>query len=449
LLVEICNFHFAICNLQFPDGLLVIKRVRGTQDILPARFTDKVDAQIERRNLVESAARDAFRRYGFEEIRTPIIERTELFERGVGTETDVNKEMYTFEDRDGERVSLRPEQTASVVRAYIEHGMFNQPGLVKLYYIGPQFRRERPQKGRYRQFSQIGVEVLGQSDDPSIEAEVIEMLEWYLKALRIDGTELQINSIGDENCRPAYIERLREAIRGQLPNLCGSCNQRYEKNPLRVLDCKVESCQPYLNELPSIADSLCEPCRTHFEQFKGLLEERGISYTIAPRLVRGLDYYTRTAFEIIGNKLGAQNTIVGGGRYDGLSQMLGGPATKGFGFALGIERLIMSLPEDGAENLKQAPLLFIAYIGELARRHAFALAKRLREAGISTIVDLEGRKLKKSLAVANSLSARYSLIIGDDEIEKGSYVLRNMATGEQRNLGEQDLIATLRNDDDE
>jgi len=434
-------------NGQFPDGLLVINRVRGTQDILPSRFTDKVDAQIERRNLVERTAREAFRRYGFEEIRTPIIERTELFERGIGTETDVNKEMYTFEDRDGERVSLRPEQTASVIRAYIEHGVFNQPGLVKLYYIGPQFRRERPQKGRYREFSQIGVEVLGQSDDPSIEAEVIEMLNWYLKELRIDGTELQINSIGDENCRPAYIERLREAIRQQLPNLCGSCNQRYETNPLRVLDCKVESCQPYLDELPSITDSLCEACRTHFEQFKGLLDERGIQYSVAPRLVRGLDYYTRTAFEITGSKLGAQNTIVGGGRYDGLSQMLGGPPTKGFGFALGVERLIMSLPEDAAENMKQAPLLFIAYIGELARRHAFALAKRLREAGISTIVDLEGRKLKKSLAVANSLSARYSLIIGDDEIEKGSYVLRDMVTGEQRNLAEQDLIATLRNDE--
>jgi histidyl-tRNA synthetase len=425
----------------------MISKVRGTQDILPSRFTDKVDGQIERRNLVERTAREAFRRYGFEEIRTPIIERSELFERGIGTETDVNKEMYTFEDRDGERVSLRPESTASVVRAYIEHGMFNQPGLVKLYYIGPQFRRERPQKGRYRQFSQIGVEVLGQSDDPSIEAEVIEMLEWYLQALRIDGTQLQINSIGDENCRPAYIERLKEAIGRQLPNLCGSCNQRYETNPLRVLDCKVESCQPYLNQLPSITDSLCEACRAHFEQFKSLLDERGIHYTITPRLVRGLDYYTRTAFEITGSKLGAQNTIVGGGRYDGLSQMLGGPPTKGFGFALGVERLIMSLPGDGAEDLKHPPSLFIAYIGEPARRHSFALASRLREAGISTAVDLEGRKLKKSLAVANSLSVRYSLIIGDDEIEKGTYVLRNMATGEQKNLGEQDLIATLRNDE--
>ena len=295
--------------------------------------------------------------------------------------------------------------------------MFNQPGLVKLFYIGPQFRRERPQKGRYRQFGQIGVEVLGQSDDPAIEAEVIEMLDWYLKQLRITGTELRVNSIGDENCRPAYIALLKEAIRERLPHLCGSCKQRYETNPLRVLDCKVESCQPYLEELPAITDSLCDPCRTHFVQFTGFLDQRGIKYTVSPKLVRGLDYYMRTAFEIIGDQLGAQNTIVGGGRYDGLSQMLGGPPAKGFGFAFGVERMIMSLPQNAADSVKQAPALFIAYIGERAREHSFALARRLREAGISTVVDLEGRKLKKSLAIANSLSSQFALIVGDDEID--------------------------------
>jgi histidyl-tRNA synthetase len=422
----------------------MISKVRGTQDILTSRFTDKSDAQIERWNLVEQTAREAFRRYGFEEIRTPIIEKTELFERGVGTATDVNKEMYTFEDRDGERVSLRPEQTASVVRAYIEHGMFNQPGLVKLFYIGPQFRRERPQKGRYRQFGQVGVEVLGQSDDPAIEAEVIEMLDWFLRQLGINNTELLVNSIGDEKCRPAYIERLKEAIRRHLPDLCGSCNQRYETNPLRVLDCKVESCQPYLRELPTITESLCDACRNHFEQFTRFLDERGIKYTIAPRLVRGLDYYMRTAFEIIGSQLGAQNTIVGGGRYDGLSQMLGGPPAKGFGFAFGIERVIMSLPEASSVRGEGVPTLFVAHIGERARAHSFALARRLREAGISSITDLEGRKLKKSLAIANSVGARYALIVGDNEVDSGSYVLRDMASGEQKNLGEQELIDTLR-----
>ena len=425
----------------------MITRVKGTQDIRPARVTRKGEEQIERWNLIERTAREAFRRFGFEEIRTPIIEKTALFERGIGTETDVNKEMYTFVDRGNERVSLRPESTASVVRAYIEHGMFNQPGLVKLFYIGPQFRRERPQRGRYRQFGQIGVEVLGQSDDPAIEAEVIEMLDWYLKQLGITGTELLINSIGDQNCRPAYIEKLKEAVQARLTDLCESCNQRYQTNPMRVLDCKVESCQPYLKDLPAITDSLCDACRTHFSQFTGLLDERGIKYTMAPRLVRGLDYYMRTAFEIIGNRLGAQNTIVGGGRYDGLSQMLGGPPAKGFGFAFGVERMIMSLPEDSTELPKRVATLFVAYIGEQARRYSFTLATRLREAGISTVVDLEGRKLKKSLAIANTLEAQYALIIGDEEIDRGTYVLRDMTTGEQKNLGEQDLIATLRNDE--
>jgi len=422
----------------------VISKVRGTQDILPSRFTDKVDAQIERWLVVEDTAREVFRLYGFQEIRTPIIEKTELFERGVGRETDVNKEMYTFEDRDGESVSLRPESTASVVRAFVEHGLFNQTGLVKLFYIGPQFRRERPQKGRYRQFSQVGVEVLGQSDNPAIEAEVIEMLDDYFKRLGITDTELLINSIGDANCRPAYIASLKEAIRERLSNLCASCAQRYETNPLRVLDCKVESCQPYLNELPAITDQLCESCREHFDEFRRLLDARGIKYTIAPRLVRGLDYYMRTAFEIIGSHLGAQNTIVGGGRYDGLSEMLGGPPAKGFGFAFGIERMVMSLPDSSVAARVGVPDIFVAYIGEEARLHSFALAGRLRDAGISVVVDLEARKLKKSLAVANNLAARYAVIIGEDEIKTGKYALRNLETGAQVAIEENELIATLK-----
>jgi len=421
----------------------MITKVKGTQDILPARFTSKPDAQIERWRVVEEVARDAFRRYGFAEVRTPIIEKTELFERGVGTETDVNKEMYTFEDRDGERVSLRPESTASVVRAYLEHSLYNAAGLVKLFYIGPQFRRERPQKGRYRQFAQIGAEALGQTDDPAIEAEVIEMLVWYLNQLGITGAQLLVNSIGDENCRPAYIVRLKEAIRERLPNLCASCKQRYETNPLRVLDCKEESCQPFLSELPLITNSLCEPCQSHFERFLGLLAERNIEYAIAPRLVRGLDYYTRTAFEIVGDRLGAQNTIVGGGRYDGLSELIGGRPVKGFGFALGIERLVLSMPEERVDLRVDAPTVFIAYIGDEARKHSFILVRRLREAGISAVIDLEGRKLKKALAAANALAARHALIIGDNEISSGTYVLRNMDSGEQVQVGETELIKLL------
>jgi histidyl-tRNA synthetase len=321
--------------------------------------------------------------------------------------------------------------------------MFNQPGLVKLYYIGPQFRRERPQKGRYRQFAQIGVEVLGQSDNPAIEAEVLEMLDWYLKELQITDTELYINSIGDENCRPAYIERLKEAIGERLGDLCGNCKQRYETNPLRVLDCKVESCQPVLNQLPTITEMLCDPCRAHFDEFRALLDERDISYTVKPRLVRGLDYYKRTTFELVGNQLGAQNTIVGGGRYDGLAEMIGGPATKGFGFAFGVERMVLSLPEAIVATSRRAPTVYIAYIGDQARRHSLALVRRLRAAGVAAIVDLEGRKLKKALAVANHLAARYALIVGDDEISSGSYTLRDLTSGEQQRLAESQLIITL------
>jgi histidyl-tRNA synthetase len=422
----------------------MIKRVRGTQDILPARFTQKGDAQIERWHAVERLAHEAFRRYGFQEIRTPIIERAELFERGVGAETDVNKEMYVFEDRDGQMISLRPETTASVVRAYIENGLFNHPGLIKLYYIGPQFRRERPQKGRYRQFWQIGAEVLGQSDDPAIEAEVIEMLDWFLRQLGISDADLLINSIGDQNCRPQYIAELKRAIAGQLSNLCPNCKQRYQTNPLRLLDCKQESCQPHIAKLPAATDYLCGPCRDHFDQFRQLLEERGINYKIAPRLVRGLDYYTRTAFEIVSRGLGAQNAIVGGGRYDKLSEVLGGPPAKGFGFALGLERLVMSVPEGSLDLKSEAPALYIAYLGPEARRAAFNLARRLRQAGISVVVDLEGRKLRRSLALADAIKASCTLIIGEDELKAGRYTLRDMVSGQQRSLTEEELEAALK-----
>jgi histidyl-tRNA synthetase len=425
-----------------------MKTVEGTFDVLPARFVNpaRVFQQIERWHLVERIAREAFRRYGIEEIRTPVIEKLELFERGVGTETDVHKEMFVFETKeDGEKIVLRPESTASVVRAYINNSLFNHTGLVKLYYIGPQFRHERPQKGRYRQFSQLGVEIMGQSDNPAIEAEVFEMLDWFFKELGIVDTQLLINSVGDENCRPAYVAALKESLKDKLPNLCGNCNRRYETNPLRVLDCKVHSCQPYLNELPRITDGLCDGCDTHFKEVCSLLDERNIAYTINSRLVRGLDYYTRTAFEIVGgDKLGSQNTIVGGGRYDGLSEMIGGPKTKGFGFASGIERILLSLPEETVERAKESPSLFIAYIGDQARSHSFGLARRLREAGVSVVVDLEGRKLKKALAFADSLKARYSLIIGDDEIEKQSYTMRDMQKSEQQTLKESEIIEILK-----
>jgi histidyl-tRNA synthetase len=363
--------------------------------------------------------------------------------------------MYTFIDRaradsEGESLTLRPENTAPVVRAYIQHKIFadKSPGeLTRLYYSGPMFRRERPQAGRYRQFYQIGAEVMGSSDDPAIEAEVIEMLDWFLKELKITGTTLLINSLGEPAGREAYLERLREAIRPKLDLLCADCHHRYETNPLRVFDCKVESCQPVIATLPTITDSLDEASREHFEKFKAHLDARGIAYTIAPRMVRGLDYYTRTVFEIAGNdKLGAQNTLISGGRYDGLSETLGGPPTKGFGFAFGLDRMVMSFPDDEAERLRSAdaPDLFIVFLGGAARDSAFKVARELREAGMAVVMEFEDRKMKKAMAAADKSRARYALIIGENEVASGKYGLKNLATGEQESLALDEIVSKLK-----
>lgn len=429
----------------------MIQTVRGTRDLLPA--------EMPLWHRVEGLAREAFRRYGFREIRTPIFEKTELFARGVGEATDiVHKEMYSFVDRGradgqaggGESLTLRPENTASVVRAYIQHKIFadKSPGeLTKLYYIGPMFRRERPQAGRYRQFYQIGVEVLGTSDDPAIEAEVIEMLDWFLRELKITNTTLLINSVGEPAMRVEYLEKLRRAIEPQLDQLCVDCRHRYETNALRVFDCKNESCQTIIHALPTIAESLDDASREHFEQFKAHLEARGIAYTVNPRMVRGLDYYTRTAFEIVGHDgLGAQNTLVGGGRYDGLSETLGGPPTKGFGFAFGLDRMVMALPEAESERLRNvdAPDIFIVFLGAAARQHSLQIARQLRQAGLATVIEFEDRKMKKAMTAAANSGARYALIIGDDEVASGRYGLKELATGEQESLALEDIVTKLK-----
>lgn len=426
----------------------MIQTVRGTRDILPA------DMPLWHR--VEDVAREGFRRYGFLEIRTPIFEKTELFARGVGEATDiVHKEMYTFidrgrEDREGESLTLRPENTASVVRAYIQHRMYadKSPGeSTKLFYVGPMFRRERPQAGRYRQFYQIGVEVLGTSDDPAIEAEVIEMLDWFLKELKIANTTLLINSVGEPASRAVYLEKLREALEPKLDLLCGDCRHRYETNALRVFDCKVESCQTIIRELPTITDWLDDDSREHFERFKAHLDARGISYTVNPRMVRGLDYYTRTAFEIVAHDgLGAQNTIVGGGRYDGLSETLGGPPTKGFGFAFGLDRMVMALPEEEAALIREAetPDVYIVFMGQAAREHAFGVAGELRGGGLAVAMEFEDRKMKKAMTQAAKSGARYALIIGDDEVASGLYGLKELSTGEQQSLSLAGIIDKLK-----
>ena len=413
----------------------MIKAVKGTRDILPPSSAAW--------NQVEAIAREVFRTYNYQEIRTPILEPTELFARGVGQETDiVSKEMYTFEDRDGSSLTLRPEATASVIRAYIEHRLDQKPGLQKLYYIGPMFRRERPQKGRYRQFYQIGAEAIG-SESPAVDAEVIEMVVELLRRAGMDGFHLLINSVGDSNCRPQYVALLKDRLREVASGLCEDCQRRAETNPLRVLDCKVPEDQAIIDALPSIQDYLCGPCRTHFDAVRAYLEDRGIRYEIRPRMVRGLDYYMRTTFEIVHGALGAQNSVLGGGRYDGLAEALGSKVhSPGIGFSIGEDRLVMSVEQEHPDAYRSTLDLYIAPMGAAAERHSAELAHSLRSAGCSVELGLEG-KLKRSLELANKMGARFALIIGENEMAAGQYALKNMQSGEQETVSSDQLIARM------
>ncbi|MBZ5578359.1 MAG: histidine--tRNA ligase [Acidobacteriia bacterium] len=409
----------------------MIKAVKGTRDLLPPA--------TEVWNRVEATARAVFRAYHYQEIRTPILEETQLFARGVGAETDiVTKEMYTFDDRDGTSLTLRPENTASVIRAYIEHRLDQQPGVRKLYYMGPMFRRERPQKGRYRQFYQIGAEAIG-SESPLVDAEVIALVVDLLERTGLAGFQLLINSVGDQNCRPQYVERLRQELKPVASRMCGDCQRRAETNPLRVLDCKVEADQAIIEALPMIADHLCEACGTHFDAVKKHLCDLGIAYELRPRLVRGLDYYMRTTFEVVHGSLGAQNSVLGGGRYDGLAEELGSKVhSPGIGFSIGEDRLVMSV--EGSQQPGGLELL-IAPLGEPAVRHAAVLARELRRAAFS--VELAEGRLKRVMELADKLGARFTLIVGEDELAAGRYKLKNMSTGAQQDLTRDELAATL------
>jgi histidyl-tRNA synthetase len=409
----------------------MIKAIRGTRDILPPASGIW--------NVVESLARTTFAAYNYQEIRTPIFEETALFARGVGEETDiVSKEMYTFEDRDGTSLTLRPENTASVIRAYIEHRLDQLPGTQKLYYIGPMFRRERPQKGRYRQFSQIGAEAIG-SESPAVDAEVIEMVIALLNGLSLTGFELLINSVGCPRCRPAFLDKLRETLRDAAPRMCGDCQRRAVTNPLRVLDCKVPDDQPVIDALPSILDHLCEGCRDHFARVRTYLDDRAIAYTVKPRLVRGLDYYTRTTFEVLHGALGAQNAILGGGRYDGLAESLGSKVpAPGIGFSIGEDRLVLAV-EQGRQLAAPALDVYIAPLGESAFRHAALLARDLRAAGRRVELGTDS-KLKRAMELANKLGAQYALIVGDDEVAAGEYSLKEMRSGEQSKVTRAQLM---------
>jgi histidyl-tRNA synthetase len=390
-------------------------------------------------NRVEAIAREVFRTYNYHEIRTPILEETQLFARGVGEETDiVTKEMYTFQDRDETSLTLRPENTASVIRAYIEHHLDQRPGVQKLYYMGPMFRRERPQKGRYRQFFQIGAEAIG-SESPLVDSEVIEMVMELLDRAGLRDAKLLLNSVGDHNCRPQYVERLRQELESVAPRMCSDCQRRATSNPLRVLDCKVEADQPIIEKLPSIIDYLCDPCRAHFDAVKLYLTDRGIDYEVRPRMVRGLDYYMRTTFEVVHGALGAQNSVLGGGRYDGLAESLGSKVhSPGIGFSIGEDRLVMSVEGEQKPTLLD---LFIVPLGALAVRHAGSLAREFRREGYS--VELVEAKLKRAMEQANKAGARFTLIIGDDEMIAGRYALKNMSSGDQQNLTRDEIFNAL------
>jgi len=411
----------------------MIHAVRGTYDVLPG--------DIEIWQAVESRIRSVFHSYGFSEIRTPILEATELFVRGVGEETDVvSKEMYTFTDRDGGSLSLRPEGTAPVIRAYIEHQLQNEARMMKLYYIAPMFRRERPQKGRYRQHVQAGAEVLSATDNPAIEAEVIEMLLFFFGEVGLPEIDVMVNSIGHPGCRAPFLQGLKKEIAARADRLCEDCRRRGETNPLRVFDCKVPSCQPVIAELPTITAHICDDCRAHFEKFQGYLNARGVKYRVNPRLVRGFDYYLRTTFEITSSGVGAQNTVAAGGRYDGLFQDLGGPASSGFGFGMGMERLILSIPNPQALVPDYSPEYFLAPLGDDAFNYATLLARRLRARGKRVYLDFDGRSLRSQMRLADKVKAKSVLIIGDEELKSGTLVLRDMATKEQRNVREEDLV---------
>jgi histidyl-tRNA synthetase len=401
-----------------------IQAVKGTRDILP----EETPAW----QRVEDAARRLFARYGYREIRPPLFEETQLFARGIGAETDiVAKEMYTFEDRDGSSLTLRPEATAGIVRAVIEHNLWNTDPALKVYALGPMFRRERPQKGRYRQFHQVDVEAFGM-DRPSIDVEVIEVALEYLKACGLEQADLVLNSVGDANCRPAYVETLRRALRQVASRLCADCQRRTETNPLRVLDCKVPEDQPLIEGLPRISDHLCAECRDHFAEVRRELELLGIAYRLSHRLVRGLDYYTRTTFEVTSAALGAQNSVLGGGRYDGLVKDLGGPDLSGIGWALGLERLVMLLPPV-AEAARCD--VFLAVLATGALDAALRLQRELRSAGLRVLIDHEGRGLKSQMKKADKLGARMVAMMGDEELAAGAWTVRDMTSSTQERIG--------------
>ena len=417
---------------------MLTKAPRGTKDIIPA--------EAYKWNYLEEKFRDLCRLYGYEEIRTPVFEHTELFKRGVGDTTDiVQKEMYTFKDRGDRDLTLKPEGTAGVIRAFIENKMYAETQPTKLFYITPCFRYERPQSGRQRQFHQFGVEAIG-SDTPSLDAEVISLAMQFLGEAGLNDLTVSINSVGCPVCREDYNRLLKDYLATKADVLCDLCNDRRDKNPMRVIDCKNETCQANIVDIPLMADHLCDNCKDHFDQLKSYLDEMDIKYVVDKKIVRGLDYYKRTAFEIISNDLGAQSTVCGGGRYDGLVEQIGGPSGySGIGFGLGAERLLLTLEANGVEigNPNHTDI-FVVTIGDKAKLKSFSILKDLRENHISADKDHLDRSLKAQFKYSNKINVKYTIVIGDDELDKDKATLKNMETGDQKLIKISELVNELR-----
>ncbi|MEJ6952056.1 histidine--tRNA ligase [Natronospora cellulosivora (SeqCode)] len=409
---------------------------RGTNDILPP-FSLKWQ-------YIEEVARKVLSNYNYEEIRTPIFEYTELFQRGIGETTDVvEKEMYTFEDKGGRSITLRPEGTASVVRSFMENKLYGLAQPQKFYYIGPMFRYERPQAGRFRQFHQFGVEVFG-ADDPALDAEVISLGVNYLNRLGLDNLEVYINSIGCPECREEYLNKLKNYLSAHKEGLCYDCTNRFERNALRVLDCKEDSCSKIVHDAPSILDNLCEHCAEHFDLVKSYLDSLEINYIIDDKLVRGLDYYTNTAFEIKYNGLGAQDTVLGGGRYNKLADEIGGKDIPAVGFAMGMERLLLILEEQEVELPIDKDLdLYITTIGDNAKKAAFKYIYQLRNNGFKTEIDYLERSVKGQMKAADRMNATYTIILGQDELDSGKASIKNMKNGEQEEIELKKLLPKM------
>ena len=406
---------------------LVTKAIKGTQDILPD--------EVYKNQFIEQTVIDIARKFGFREIRTPVFEHTELFQRGVGETTDVvQKEMYTFDDKGGRSITLRPEGTAGAVRAFLEHGLFNEALPQKFCYLINCYRYEKPQAGRWREFQQFGVEMLG-AGAPAADAEVISLANEIFAFLGVEGLELQLNSIGCPECRKKYHNALKEYFESKKDELCGTCLGRLEKNPMRILDCKSPVCSEIAKDAPAILDYICDDCSAHFESVKKYLDKMNIEYVVNPRIVRGLDYYTRTVFEFVSTQIGAQGTVCGGGRYDGLVEDLGGAHVPSLGFGMGTGRLLMLLEAQGIELPKPSGCdLYIAPMGENASYEAAAIVADLRAGGMGAQTDVVGRSLKAQMKYADKIGAKYTMVLGDDEIAQGKAKVKNMENGESTEM---------------